>query len=211
MIRAFLAVELPPDFRAAVSSVQQDLKRRLEPAVSRQVRISWVQPASMHLTVKFLGETPEHVIESLFTMVSGVAAAHRTIEVPFSRLGTFPRPQQPRVLWAGPLESWERGSEGERLQALYRAVEKECRAAGLVAEERPFSPHLTLARIKEGERQVVEGLTHSGMLDHPVTIGLLPITTLVMMRSELRPAGPVYSPLWTCPLIPADESKQGSA
>ena len=203
MIRAFLSVELPPDFRAALSAVQQDLKRRLEPAVGRQARISWVQPASMHLTVRFLGETPEDVIESLRMTLASAVAGHRPIQVPFSRLGTFPRPQQPRVLWAGPLESWEQGNEGARLQALSRAVEDVCRAEGLAAEERPLSPHLTLARIKEGERQVGQGLAQSGLLDQPVTIGVLPITTLVMMRSELRPAGPVYSPLWTCPLAAA--------
>lgn len=204
MIRAFLAIELPPDLRTALSAIQQDLKRRLERVVDRQVRISWVQPASMHLTVKFLGDTPEDVIESLHAMVSEVTAVHRMIEVPFSRLGTFPRLQQPRVLWAGPLESWEQGSEGERLQALYRAVEEVCRMAGLAAEVRPFSPHLTLARIKEGERQVGQGLAQTGVLDQPVTIGLLPIKRLVMMRSELRPAGPVYSTLWTCPLTAAE-------
>ncbi|MCE7976723.1 MAG: RNA 2',3'-cyclic phosphodiesterase [Nitrospira sp. NTP1] len=203
MIRAFLSVELPPDFRAALSAVQQDLKRRLEPTVGRQARISWVQPASMHLTVRFLGETPEDVIESLRMTLASAVAGHRPIQVPFSRLGTFPRPQQPRVLWAGPLESWEQGNEGARLQALSRMVEDLCRAAGLAAEERPLSPHLTLARIKEGERQVGQGLAQSGLLDQPVTIGVLPITTLVMMRSELRPAGPVYSPLWTCPLAAA--------
>lgn len=200
MIRAFLAVELPPDFRAALSVIQQDLKRRLEPAVGRQARVSWVQPASMHLTVRFLGETPQEVIESLHAVVSEVAANHHMIEVPFSRLGTFPRIQQPRVLWAGPLESWEQGSHGQRLQVLYRAVEEVCREAGLAAEVRPFSPHLTLARIKEGERQVGQVLAQSGALDQPVTIGVLPIKALVMMRSELHPAGPVYSKLWECPL-----------
>lgn len=204
MIRAFLAVELPPDLRSALSAVQQDLKRRLERVVDRHARISWVQPASMHLTVRFLGDTPEDVIDSLHTTVAQAAAGHRMIRVPFSRLGTFPRLQQPRVLWAGPPESWEQGNEGERLQALYRTVEEGCRTAGLAAELRPFSPHLTLARIKEGERQVGQGLAQSGLLDQAVTIGLLPITTLVMMRSDLRPAGPVYSTLWTCPLAPAE-------
>lgn len=200
MIRAFLAVELPPDLRAALSAVQQDLKRRLERTVDRQARISWVQPASMHLTVKFLGDTPVEVIESLHTMVSEVAANHRMIQVPFSRLGTFPRPLQPRILWAGPLESWEQGSESDRLQALYQGVEDVCRTAGLAAEVRPFSPHLTLARIKEGERQVGQGLAQSGLLDQPVAFGVLPIRTLVMMRSELRPAGSIYTKLWECPL-----------
>lgn len=204
MIRAFLAVEVPPEFRAALSALQQDLTRRLDGAAGRQARISWVRPASMHLTMRFLGETPEEVIEALHPVVSEAAAGHQVIQVPFSRLGAFPRLEQPRVLWAGPLESWEQGREGERLQALYRAVEDACKAAGLAAEGRPFAPHLTLARIKAGERQVGQALAQSGVVDQPITIGTLPIKALVMMRSELRPAGPVYSTLWTSPLAPAE-------
>lgn len=202
MIRVFLAVELPPDFRAALSAVQQDLKRRLEPAVGRQARISWVQPASMHLTMRFLGETPEDVIGSLRMTLASAVAGHRPIQVPFSRLGTFPRPQQPRVLWAGPLESWEQGNEGARLQALSRAVEDVCRAEGLAAEERPLSPHLTLARIKEGERQVGQVLAESGVLNQSLACGLLEIKAVVMMKSQLRPTGSVYTRLWECPLSP---------
>ena len=125
MIRAFLAIEISPELRAALSVIQQDLRRRLERTVDRRTRISWVQPASMHLTLRFLGETPEAVIESLHATVAQVVARHRTIQVPFSRLGTFPRLQQPRVLWAGPPESWEQGLEGERLQALYRDIERD--------------------------------------------------------------------------------------
>lgn len=104
------------------------------------------------------------------------------------------------MLWVGPPESWEQGNEGDRLQALYRAVDEVCRAVGLAAEARPFSPHLTLARIKEGERQIGHELAQSRVLDQPVTIGLLPMQSLVMMRSELRPTGSVYTKLWDCSL-----------
>ncbi|MBS0169924.1 MAG: RNA 2',3'-cyclic phosphodiesterase [Nitrospira sp.] len=200
MIRAFLAIELPPDVRTALSTVQQELKRRLERTVDRRARISWVQPASMHLTLKFLGETPEDLIESLRTTLAQAVADHRMIQIPFSRLGTFPRLQQPRVLWAGPPESWEQGTEGERLQALCRAVEGVCQAAGLAAEVRPFSPHLTLARIKEGERRVGQVLAESGVLNQSMVNGLLPVTAVVMMKSQLRPTGSIYTKLWECPL-----------
>lgn len=202
MIRAFLAIDITPELRAALSAVQQALRRRLERTVDRRARISWVQPASMHLTVKFLGDTPEDLIEALQTTLAQAVADHRMIQVPFSRLGTFPRPQQPRVLWAGPPESWEQGNEGERLQALSRTVEDVCRAAGLAAEVRPFSPHLTLARIKEGERQVGQVLAESGVLNQSVTCGLLEIKTVVMMKSQLRPTGSIYTQLWECPLSP---------
>lgn len=200
MIRAFIAIEISPELRAALSVIQQDLRRRLERTVDRRTRISWVQPASMHLTLRFLGETPEAVIESLHATVGQVVARHRTIQVPFSRLGTFPRLQQPRVLWAGPPESWEQGLEGERLQALYRDIEEVCRAVNLAAEVRPFSPHLTLARIKEGERQVGQLLAESRALDQSLANSGLAIKTVIMMQSQLRQAGSVYTKLWECPL-----------
>jgi len=202
MIRAFLAIDLPPDLRAALSAVQQELRRRLEHRVDRRTRISWVQPASMHLTLRFLGETPEEVIELLHTMLARAVAGHRRIHVPFSRLGTFPRLQQPRVVWAGPPESWEQGTEGAQLQALYQTVEEVCRAAGLAAEMRPFSPHLTLARIKEGERPVGQILAESGVLNQSLTSGLLEIKSVIMMKSQLRPTGSLHTPLWECPLSP---------
>ncbi len=202
MIRAFLAIDLPPDLRAALSAAQQELRRGLERTVDRRVRISWVQSASMHLTLRFLGQTPEELIESLHTTLAQAVAGHRRIHVPFSRLGTFPRLQQPRVVWAGPPESWEQGTEGAQLQALYQTVEEECRAAGLAAEMRPFSPHLTLARIKEGERQVGQILAERGVLNQALINGLLPITAVVMMKSQLRPTGSIYTPLWECPLSP---------
>lgn len=200
MIRAFLAIELPPDLRAALSLLQQDLKQRCERVVERHVRISWVPPASMHLTLKFIGDMPEEMIAPLRTALEQVASGHRMIQVPLSRLGTFPRLQAPRVLWAGPLESWEQGDDALRLQALHRAVEDACWAEGLVPEARPFSPHVTLARIKEGERQVGQALAQSGVLDRPVTLGLFPIGSIILMKSELRPTGSIYTKLWECPL-----------
>jgi 2'-5' RNA ligase len=196
VIRAFLAVELPSDLRMGLASIQQDLKCRLERAVDRQARISWVQPASMHLTLKFLGDMPEESIESLHADIERVASGHRASHIPLERLGAFPRPQQPRVLWAGPSESWEQGDNALRLAALHRAVEECCQAAGFAPEGRPLSPHLTLARIKEGERQVGQALAQSGVMDHPRTIGTLPVETIVLMQSDLRPTGSVYTKLW---------------
>lgn len=67
---------------------------------------------------------------------------------------------------------------------------------GLAADVRPFSPHLTLARIKEGERQVGQVLAESGVLNQSLTCGLLEIKAVVMMKSQLRPTGSVYTRLW---------------
>ena len=196
MIRAFLAIELPPNLRAALATAQQELKRRLERTVDRWVKVSWVRPASMHLTLKFLGDTPDESIEPLRAAIDQVVSAHQTIPIPLERFGVFPRLQQPRVLWVGPSQCWEQGHEAQRLAALHRAVENSCQAAGFAPEGRPFSSHLTLARIKEGERQVGESLAQSGALNCLMTIGTLSIEAIVLMKSELRPTGSVYTKLW---------------
>lgn len=196
MIRAFLAVELSEDLRTHIAQVQQDLKQRLARDVSKGVRISWVQPASIHLTIKFLGDTDEQLVDPLREAVSNLMKAHRAIQIPIERLGMFPHPQQPRVLWVGPFEPWERGEDAKRLAVFHQAVEKWCRSFGFATEDRPLSPHLTLARIKEGERQVGQALAKSGVMDRPLSLGLLDMESIVVMKSELRPTGSVYTKLW---------------
>lgn len=109
MIRAFLAVEVKDDLRGHIAQVQQDLKQRLSRKASREVRISWVQPPSIHLTVKFLGDIDAGMVDSLRGAIEQILGEHRAIQIPLERLGAFPRPQQPRVIWIGASERWESG------------------------------------------------------------------------------------------------------
>lgn len=196
MIRAFLAVELPEDLRNALGRIQHDLKQRLDRGPAKNVRVSWVPPAALHLTVKFLGDTDEQVIDALREAVTPLVARYLPITLPLERLGVFPRLHQPRVLWVGPSAEWEQGAEAGRLVELHRMVEDGCRPFGFAPEGRPWSPHLTLARIKEGERQIGQALVESGVLDRPVTLGSLRIASIVLMKSELRPTGALYTRLW---------------
>ncbi|MGA6828384.1 RNA 2',3'-cyclic phosphodiesterase [Nitrospira sp. NS4] len=196
MIRAFLAVELSEDLRKQLGQVQQDLKQRLGRDLSKDVRISWVQPASIHLTIKFLGDTDEALVEPMREAINQAVKGHRAIQIPIERLGAFPHVQQPRVLWVGASEQWEKGEEAKRLAALHRAVEDCGELLDFAPESRPLSPHLTLARIKAGERHLGQALAKSGVMDQPLSLGTLPVESLVLMKSELRPAGPVYTKLW---------------
>lgn len=196
MIRAFLAVELPGELRSRLAQVQQDLRQRLSRELPKNARLAWVQPESIHLTIKFLGDLDEAVIEPMRATIAQTMAGHRPIQIPLERLGMFPRLQQPRVLWIGPPESWEQGDAAARLAELHRAVEEGCRSFGFAPEGRPLSPHLTLARIKEGEREFGQVLVRSGMMDRPMEIGMLPIASVVLMKSDLRPTGPLYTKLW---------------
>ena len=195
VIRAFLAIELPPDLRNRLATIQEDLKRHIERTVD-QVKISWIRPASMHLTLRFLGDMPEESIDPLRIGIEQVTSTHQSLLLPLERIGVFPNRNQPRVLWAGPPEGWQRGPEAERLATLHRAIETSCQTLGFTAEARPFSPHLTLARMKEGARSVGRALVSSELVDRSITVGVLPVEAIALMRSELRPSGSIYTKLW---------------
>ena len=196
MIRTFLAVELSPELRAALATLQQEVKRTLEPEMKGATRISWVQPGSLHLTIKFIGDMDEQLIDPFRVALEQTLGSHSSVDVPLERLGAFPRPYSPRVLWVGPSEMWERGTEAGRIAEIHGAIEQTCEGLGFLRETRPFSPHLTLARIRVGERQVGAALARSGVLDRPLAIGTLVMGSVALMRSELKPTGSVYTKLW---------------
>jgi len=196
VIRAFLAVELSHGLRAELASIQQELKHRIEPGLKRGTRISWAQPASIHLTLKFLGDMDEQVIDPLRAAVDQAIGSQGAVMVPLERLGAFPRPDSPRVLWVGPSEQWEKGVEAARMAEIHGAIEQACEGLSFLRETRPFSPHLTLVRIKMGERQVGIALAKSGLLDLPLSLGQLEVDRVVLMQSELKPTGSVYTKLW---------------
>jgi 2'-5' RNA ligase len=196
VIRAFLAVELSQELQAELATVQQDLKRRIEPEMKRNTRISWAKPASIHLTIKFLGDMDEQVIDPMLVAVEQTIGSQIPVNVPLERLGAFPRPQSPRVLWVGPSENWERGGEATRVAEIHGAIEQACEDLSFLRDTRPFSPHLTLARIKVGERHVGVALAKAGVLDRPISLGSLVVESVVLMKSELKPTGSVYTKLW---------------
>jgi 2'-5' RNA ligase len=197
VIRAFLAVELCQELRAKLATLQQELKQSIELEMKRGTRISWVQPASLHLTIKFLGETDEQVIDPLRAAVEQAIGRQMAVNVPLERLGGFPRPQSPRVLWVGPSEHWENGIDAKRITEIYATIEQACEDLRFLRETKPFSPHLTVARIKTGERHVGVSLAQRGVLDRPLLLGSLAVESVALMKSELKPTGSVYTKLWS--------------
>ena len=196
MIRAFLAIELSQELRAELAALQQELKQSIEPEMQRDTRISWVPPAKMHLTIKFLGDMDEQVLDPLLGVVEQAIGSQPSVNVPIERLGTFPRPQSLRVLWVGPSEHWERGTEAKRMGEIRGAIEQACESLGFLRAAKPFSPHLTLARIKTGGRHIGVALATSGVLDQPLSVGSLAVESVVLVKSELKPTGSVYTRLW---------------
>jgi RNA 2',3'-cyclic 3'-phosphodiesterase len=196
MIRAFLAVELPEDLLRELAQLQRDLKQRLTRELSRNVRLSWVQPTSIHLTMKFLGDMDEQFVSPMQEAIGLVVKDHRMVSIPLEQLGAFPRPQQPRVLWVGPSAQWEQSEDAKRLVALHQAIEGCCRSLDFAPESRPLNPHLTLARIREGERQIGQVLATTGVMDSAIPLGSLVVQSIVLIKSELNPTGSIYTRLW---------------
>src|SRR5687768_1759856 len=91
---------------------------------------------------------------------------------------------------------WERGEDAARLAALHRAIDACCGSLNLATDSRPLSVHLTLARVKAGERVVGQVLAQSGVMDRPFTCESLDINAIALMKSELKPSGSVYTRLW---------------
>ncbi|SLM49120.1 putative 2'-5' RNA ligase [Nitrospira japonica] len=196
MIRAFLAVVPDAELLRRLALVQQDLKQRLMRDLPRTVRLSWVQPASIHLTLKFLGDIPEDLVPVLNDAMIQTMSGHRSLSIPLERLGAFPDARRPRILWAGPGTSWEESEDSRRLAAMHEAIEMCCRTVDLAPDSRALTPHLTLARVREGDRYLGSQLTRNGELNNPIRPGAFEVGAVVLMRSELHPTGSVYTPLW---------------
>ncbi len=194
MIRSFLAVELPDELRNGIAALQDELRQRLNHGVGKYARIQWVQISSIHLTMKFLGDIEEELVEPIHGAITDAVCALEGTDLLLSRLGCFPHIRAPRVLWVGSSGNKETGELP--VADLHRAIEECMPRFGFARETKEFTPHLTLARVKEGERQVGAALTKSGILDRPITLSALPVRSVALMKSDLRPTGAVYTRLW---------------
>jgi 2'-5' RNA ligase len=198
MIRAFVAVELGDTLRSRVALVQDALRRALA-EMAPVARVAWVAPASIHLTLKFLGNIDESRVDEFRDAVTIATRACRPVAIPIARLGAFPRVQQPGNLWLGPPEEWSGGDDAERLRQLVRAIDDCAEMLGVARENRPFAPHLTLGRVKTGERHVGRALPNVRL---PLDAGdlQLVVSHVALMKSAINSAGAVHTPVWNIAL-----------
>ena len=183
-MRVFLAVEIPDKVRAEIARLQDNLK-------SAGADVKWVEPRNLHLTLKFLGEIQEEKVPSLTDALRAAAAAAAPFSISLEGVGAFPRIQHPRVLWVGIKEG------KEALERLAGAIEETCNPLGFPAEERAFSPHLTIGRIRSNkrhsalEKELQEISFHAGepaAVDH-----------LTLFQSVLSSRSPTYTKLAEIP------------
>lgn len=189
VIRAFIAIDMP----ASIQQQLGEISNRLQ-ALNQTNAIRWVAAKNIHLTLKFLGEVSPSNLEILTKILRAEAQKHTAFDLKVAGLGAFPSLRRPRVIWVG-IEA------PPALLAFQRGVETETVRLGYAAEERPFSPHLTLARVSHSAspqdvRLIGESLAGVTVGD----LGTVHVDHVVLFRSDLRPGGAVYTPLFIAPL-----------
>jgi len=181
-MRLFTGLDLPP---AVVLSLEK-LLDQLRPAA----RIQWSPPANLHITTKFIGEFPEERLQELTTTLGGLPG-FPPIPVRIAKLGFFPNPHSPRVFWCG--------IDAPGLAGLAAAPDRATAALGVATEARPFSPHLTLARIKE--RIDLQPLRERIASLPSLEFGSYEAGSFFLYRSQMRAGGSVYTKLAEFALI----------
>ena len=182
-IRTFLAIEIPKE----ILEQFERLHYRLDRSLTGVVR--WAKPGSIHLTLKFFGNITERDIRSIEDTLKAIAPGLAPAPIAVGTMGVFPNLSRPRVLWIGITEGLR------ELTAIQSTIESALEGAGFAREERPFRPHLTLGRMKADRK--IEGLDKA-IEDHKgFAAGKFTATEMILFRSDLKPTGPVYTPLAT--------------
>lgn len=197
-LRTFVAIGLPEEIIAVLTETQQRLQRAAErrgllPRALSAIR--WVAPEGMHLTLKFLGATPASQVPLIVERLQAELAPLAPFTLRLGGFHAFPSLHVPRVLFV------EVDGDRAALFSCQAAVEAALRPLGYPSEERPYVPHLTLARV--GERV---GLVDKRLLGEVVSRAKPPpalpfaVESVHLMQSELHPTGARYTRLATVPL-----------
>ena len=182
-VRLFIAIPVDPAVDRELNRIQATLRRNLP---ARALR--WVKPGLRHLTLRFLGDTPRELLPLLQTALER-CSAFPPFSLPLTRLGAFPAPHRPRILWLG------LDDRAGHCRDLHRTLSQALAESGFAEEVQRFIPHLTLGRVKAR-------LDPRRIDWEPAVAGIaLEVSRVELIASELTPAGPVYRCLKQVQLI----------
>jgi RNA 2',3'-cyclic 3'-phosphodiesterase len=173
--RLFCAIEIPPDVRRRIASHARRLQELFP-----DVRASWTREENLHLTIKFIGEVETSRATLLSEATAEAAASIDPFDIILEKPGAFPR----RVLWVGVSDP------SSNLANLQKKLENECAKQGFGKEDRPFHPHLTLARLRAPYGTQELTATHKTM---PFEPALVSVEDLLLIRSDLSSKGSKYT------------------
>lgn len=182
-MRLFVALELPEPVRIALSLAWEDVLTAL--GRRSQAALTSVVPANYHATMKFLGEVHQDSVARLTAQLETAGQLGSPIATELTSYGVFPSVERPRVFWAGLLDTGA-------ATALATLVDEAMADCGFAAEQQPWRPHVTVARVKRGQR--VPGWQPL-LASRPPPAVPCTISHVTLMRSVLSPSGAVYSPV----------------
>jgi 2'-5' RNA ligase len=187
LIRTFVCIEVPRAIKGRVEDLQRALR-------ANDAQVSWVKPSNIHLTIKFLGGVPQSKVAGVCEAVGRAAAVSGEFDIEVGGAGCFPSARSPRVLWVG------LGNMPEGLRQLHSNIESELAREGFPREQKRFSPHLTIGRVRgpQNAARTADDLIGRGF--EPETFRA---TEVIVMRSDLNPSGSTYTPQATIRLGPA--------
>ncbi len=176
-LRTFIALDMPPALRENLAHLQSRMSASL-------AGIRWVRPEAVHLTLKFLGSVREDRVGDVCAALHEAAAGIPGFSMSVRGLGAFPNIRNAKVVWVGI-------DEHKTLLQLHGALEQSLEQRGFSREARPFSPHLTLGRVKDAR---IRRDLHRFLAEHgDETLGTHDIDRISYIRSELYPTGPEYT------------------
>lgn len=184
--RVFCAVELPNSLRESLGGHIARLRKAVSPD-----QASWSRAENIHLTLKFIGEIPQNRVRKLSEAAALATENFSPFKIVAERTGVFPAHGVPRVGWIGITDL------SGKLARLHSRLEHECAKVGFPKEQRPFHPHLTLARFRKTQGAGGLALAHMELGFEPVEIN---VPKLLVIRSELGAEGSKYTVISTHPL-----------
>ena len=177
-IRSFIAIELPNEIKNKISELLHKIKQT-------RADVKWVNPQSIHLTLKFLGNIETGKIEDILSGIKNSSEGIKPFSVEINSISAFPKPEYPRVVWIGINE------KTGTLLTLSQKMEENLSYLGFEKEERSFKPHLTLGRVKSQKRK--EQLLSFIIQSKDLSLGMFSVTEISLMQSILKPSGAEYS------------------
>ncbi len=179
-IRAFIAIDLPPEIQASLQQVVLRLKKNIPSGVR------WVQANHIHITLKFLGETPLSVIKRIILILPKISSKFHTFPISVGGLGAFPNPKRPRVIWIGI-------NAPHMLMDIQKMVDIETVNLGCPGENRAFSPHLTLGRVQRYASQPeLMDISNTLSSNRIGELGSFNAQGITLFQSILKSTGPEY-------------------
>jgi 2'-5' RNA ligase len=184
-VRSFIAIELPQGTKRELAYLQEGLKRACGYCPAK-----WVTIESIHLTLNFLGDVPLSRLDDIKSAVAQAAAASDTFGLALEGLGAFPNLERPHIVWVG------LSGNVEKLSNIQKRLEQLLVMLGFNSENRPFSPHLTLARVRDeasaaDKKRLGQAISSTTCkTDCPI-----PVRQVSLIKSQLTPAGSIYTVL----------------